>query len=66
MGKREHERHSGSGLKGDPKKGGFGGKGTWEGDGSENPAPMDPEDPNYEPAEVESPAVGEKESEKSE
>lgn len=52
--KREFERHSGSGRRGSPKKGGAGGKGTW-GDimVHDGPAVLDKGDPNYVPPEEE-------------
>lgn len=46
------ERHSGTGVRGDPKKGGSGGKHTWGAPGEEfEPvaAAMDKNDPNYDP-----------------
>jgi programmed cell death protein 4 len=53
VGKEERlDRHSGSGLRGDPKKGGAGGKGVW-GDImiQDGPAALDKKDPNYDPHE---------------
>ena len=48
------DRHSGTGRRGSPKKGGAGGKGTW---GTEDiqsgPAVLDKGDPNYDPHEEE-------------
>ena len=46
------ERHSGTGLRGIPKKGGHGGKFTWEGrysllDQDESPIALERDDPNF-------------------
>ncbi|CEO98658.1 hypothetical protein PBRA_006772 [Plasmodiophora brassicae] len=45
------DRHSGSGVRGEPKKGGAGGKGTWGSvtDHTVAPAALDKNDPNYDP-----------------
>ena len=47
MSKREKDRQSASGINDRAKKGGKGGSYTWEGDGSEDVAPLDKGDPNY-------------------
>ena len=47
MSKREKDRQSASGKDDRAKKGGKGGSYTWEGDGSEDVAPIDKGDPNY-------------------
>eukprot|EP01135_Chromosphaera_perkinsii_P004131 Nk52_evm38s270 gene=Nk52_evmTU38s270 len=46
------DRHSGSGMRGLPKKGGAGGKGTWGKEGEEyDDSVLDENDPNYVPEE---------------
>ncbi|KAF5193712.1 Programmed cell death protein [Thalictrum thalictroides] len=44
---RKHDRHSHSGRDGRPKKGGYGGKGTWGGLLDTEDDIIDPNDPNY-------------------